>query len=286
MEWQREVSDPAEFIDTVKIDLFTDEVFVFTPKGRVVPLVQGSCPIDFAFAIHTEVGMHCNGARVNGKMVPLKHKLKNGDLVEVTTTAAQAPSKDWLSLDKPARAKNRIRANGRVQERKRSSEHGREQNHKELRKHGSTLKKFLGSKELEQVIADGALLGARRIVHSGRLWKVAAVASRGSALAAGKSAKARAQAADASAIWFPQGHASGIADRRGGARHRRHAHSLRPLLRAAAGRSYRWFCDGAGAASRCTPSLVRARWTWTSSGGSKSSGTKIRSSRDRCRFAS
>ncbi len=150
MEWQREVADPAEFIDTVKIDLFTDEVFVFTPKGRVVPLVQGSCPIDFAFAIHSEVGLHCNGSRVNGKMVPLKHKLKNGDLVEVTTSATQWPSKDWLSVVKTGRAKNRIRAYVRVEERKRSSELGRELIDKELRKYGSTLKKFLGSKELEQ----------------------------------------------------------------------------------------------------------------------------------------
>jgi GTP pyrophosphokinase len=149
MEWQHEVSDPAEFIDTVKVDLFTDEVFVFTPKGRVVPLAQGSCPIDFAFAIHTEVGMHCNGARVNGKQVPIKHKLKNGDLVEVTTANAQWPSKDWLSFVKTGRAKSRIRTYIRGEERKRSSDLGRELLDKELRRFGSSLKKFLDSKDLQ-----------------------------------------------------------------------------------------------------------------------------------------
>ena len=149
MEWQHEVSDPAEFIDTVKVDLFTDEVFVFTPKGRVVPLTQDSCPIDFAFAIHTQVGMHCNGARVNGKQVPIKHKLKNGDLVEVTTATSQWPSKDWLSFVKTGRAKNRIRTYIRGEERKRSSDLGRELLDKELRRFGSSLKKFLDSKDLQ-----------------------------------------------------------------------------------------------------------------------------------------
>ena len=152
MEWQREVSDPTEFIDAVKVDLFTDEVFVFTPKGKVVSLTYGSCPIDFAFAIHSEVGMHCSGARVNGKMVPLRHKLTNGDMVEVLTASNQVPSKDWLSFVKTARAKNRIRAYIRVEERRRSSELGRELLDKELRRYGATLKRFLGTKELDDAV--------------------------------------------------------------------------------------------------------------------------------------
>lgn len=152
VEWQREVSDPAEFIDTVKVDLFTDEVFVFTPKGKVVSLTQGSTPIDFAFSIHSEVGMHCVGARVNGKIVPLKHRLKNGDMVEVMTSPSQLPSKDWLSIVKTGRAKNRIRAYIRIEERKRSSELGRELLEKELQRMGRSMKKLLDGKGAAAVL--------------------------------------------------------------------------------------------------------------------------------------
>jgi len=152
MEWQKELSDPTEFIDTVKVDLFSDEVFVFTPKGKVVSLVQGSCPIDFAFAIHSHIGMRCVGARVNGKLVPLKHKLRNGDVVEILTADHQSPSKDWLNFIKTSRAKNKIRAFIRTEERKRSTELGREFLDKELRKSGSTLKKHLESKNFDVLL--------------------------------------------------------------------------------------------------------------------------------------
>lgn len=154
MEWQQELSDPTEFIDTVKVDLFSDEVFVFTPKGKVVPLKQGSCPIDFAFAIHSQVGLHCIGARVNGKMVPLKHTLKNGDTVEVLTSANQWPSKDWLGFVKSARAKSKIRVYIRTEERKLSHELGRELLDKELRRIGKTLSSVMASKELQQSMPD------------------------------------------------------------------------------------------------------------------------------------
>ena len=110
MEWQQDLKDPKEFLDTVKVDLFTDEVFVFTPKGDVRSLPRGATPVDFAYAIHSDVGSRCVGAKVNGKIVPLRYKLKNGDTVEVLTSPNAHPSKDWLTFVKTSRAQQRIRA--------------------------------------------------------------------------------------------------------------------------------------------------------------------------------
>ena len=109
LEWQQNVSDPQEFLGSVKEDLFSDEVFVFTPKGDVLNFPEGSSVIDFAYRIHSEVGHHCAGARVNGRLVPLRYRLHNGDTVEIVTTASQTPSKDWLNYVKTSRAKARIR---------------------------------------------------------------------------------------------------------------------------------------------------------------------------------
>jgi GTP pyrophosphokinase len=106
LEWHQELADPHEFIDLVKVDLFPDEVFVFTPKGEVINLSKGATPIDFAYAIHTQVGEHCSGAKVNGKLVPLRHHLIDGDTVEIVTSPAQYPRKDWLESGTPcARAR-------------------------------------------------------------------------------------------------------------------------------------------------------------------------------------
>src|SRR4029079_13486900 len=98
MEFQKDMKDPAEFLESVKVDLFTDEVYVFTPKGDVRVFPRGATPIDFAYTIHTEVGNHCSGARVNGAIAPLRSKLRNGDVVEVMTNPSQHPSKDWLDF--------------------------------------------------------------------------------------------------------------------------------------------------------------------------------------------
>src|SRR5204862_2140260 len=110
MEWQQDLKDPKEFLDTVKVDLFTDEVFVFTPKGDVKSLPRGATPVDFAYAIHSDVGHRCVGAKANGKIVPLRYKLKNGDTVEVLTAPGAHPSKDWLTFVKTSRAQQKIRA--------------------------------------------------------------------------------------------------------------------------------------------------------------------------------
>src|SRR5437016_8762125 len=126
LEWQQQLQDPQEFLRSVKEDLFTDEVFVFTPKGDLLNFPVGSTVIDFAYRIHSEVGHHCTGARVNGKIVPLRYQLQSGDTVEIVTTASQTPSKDWLKLVKSSRAKARIRAYVKAQQSARSIAVGRE----------------------------------------------------------------------------------------------------------------------------------------------------------------
>ncbi|MEX0907082.1 MAG: bifunctional (p)ppGpp synthetase/guanosine-3',5'-bis(diphosphate) 3'-pyrophosphohydrolase [Gemmatimonadota bacterium] len=109
LEWQQDTREPEEFMEFLRIDLFQDEIFVFTPKGDVKQLPRGATPIDFAFAVHTEVGLHCSGARINGRIAPLSREVKNGDTVEVMTDARQKPSRDWLAFVKTARARQKIR---------------------------------------------------------------------------------------------------------------------------------------------------------------------------------
>jgi GTP pyrophosphokinase len=132
LEWQKELSDPAEYLDTVKLDLFATDVYVFTPKGDIRELPTGSTPIDFAYAIHTEVGHHCVGARVNGKMVTLRYVLKSGDTVEVMTSSDHRPSKDWLKYAQTSRAKAKIRQFIREEEREKAVALGRERWEREL----------------------------------------------------------------------------------------------------------------------------------------------------------
>ncbi len=141
MEWQKEVQDAESFVDAVKVDLFQDEVFVFTPKGDVLNLPAGSTPVDFAYRIHTEVGHRCIGAKVNGRMVGLEYELKNGEIVEVLTSKApHGPSRDWLNFVKSASAKERIRKWFKSQRREENVAKGRDMLDKELhRMHHLTL---------------------------------------------------------------------------------------------------------------------------------------------------
>ncbi len=141
LEWQQNVSDPQEFLGSVKEDLFSDEVFVFTPKGDVLNFPEGASVIDFAYRIHSEVGHHCAGARVNGRLVPLRYRLRNGDTVEIVTTANQTPSKDWLNHVQTSRAKARIRAWLRYQQRSRSLAVGREILERDLTRHHLDFKR-------------------------------------------------------------------------------------------------------------------------------------------------
>ena len=150
LEWQRDLTDPTEFLETVKVDLFADEVFVFTPKGDVKSLPRGATPLDFAYAVHSEVGEHTVGAKVNGKIVPLRSKLKNGDTVEILTSPTSHPSKDWLGFVKTSRAQTRIRSFIRQAEHKRSLEIGKELAERELRRYGLSLTKLTKGGELDQ----------------------------------------------------------------------------------------------------------------------------------------
>jgi GTP diphosphokinase / guanosine-3',5'-bis(diphosphate) 3'-diphosphatase len=141
VEFQRELQDPAEFIDAVKFDLFSDEVYVFTPQGDVKAFPAGATPVDFAFSIHTEVGTHCTGARVNGVIVPLRYKLRNGDTIEIITNANQKPNKDWLKFVATARARSKIRHYIRSEQRARGRSLGKEMVERAFRKHGASLGK-------------------------------------------------------------------------------------------------------------------------------------------------
>jgi GTP diphosphokinase / guanosine-3',5'-bis(diphosphate) 3'-diphosphatase len=151
LEWQTEVGDAESFVDTVKIDLFQDEVYVFTPKGDVLNLPAGSTPVDFAYRIHTEVGHRCVGARVNSRMVPLDYELKNGEIVEIITAKPpHGPSRDWLNFVKSASAKERIRKWFKSQRREENVAKGRDLLDKELhRMHRMALSDLTDSKLLE-----------------------------------------------------------------------------------------------------------------------------------------
>jgi GTP pyrophosphokinase len=150
MEWQKDLTDPTEFIETVKIDLFADEVYVFTPKGDVKALPKGANPIDLAYAIHTEVGNHCSGARVNGLIVPLRYSLRNGDTVEILTSPNQKPNKDWLKFCVTSSAKAKIRTYLRTEQRERSRALGRELLERELKKYGYGWSKLEKSGDLDR----------------------------------------------------------------------------------------------------------------------------------------
>ena len=147
MEFQKELKDPAEFLESVKVDLFQDEVYVFTPKGDVRVFPRGSTPIDFAYAIHSEVGDHCSGARANGAIVPIRYKLRNGDVVEVMTSNTQTPSKDWLEFVVSGRARSRIRAFLRTEQRDRSLKLGKSLVEKEMHTSSLSLSKLQKSDE-------------------------------------------------------------------------------------------------------------------------------------------
>ena len=151
LEWQQQLQDPQEFLRSVKEDLFTEEVFAFTPKGDLLAFPLGSTVIDFAYRIHSEVGHHCAGARVNGKIVPLRYQLQSGDTVEIVTTGNQQPSKDWLKLVKTPRAKARIRAWVKAQQSSRSVAVGREILERDLGRHQLNLAKLRSDGTLRRV---------------------------------------------------------------------------------------------------------------------------------------
>src|SRR5438445_174796 len=156
VEWQRDVSDPNEFLSTLKIGLYPGEVYIFTPKGKVVVLPRDSSPIDFAYSIHTEVGHTCVGAKVNGRMVPLRHKLHSGDIVEIMTQPGHKPSRDWLAIVKSSRSRNKIKHWLNIHQRERAIEIGRKRIEKAARTYWTPLKE-LKEEEFLRIASDYGL---------------------------------------------------------------------------------------------------------------------------------
>ncbi|MGD9321522.1 MAG: bifunctional (p)ppGpp synthetase/guanosine-3',5'-bis(diphosphate) 3'-pyrophosphohydrolase [Desulfobacteraceae bacterium] len=154
LEWQKNLQDPQEFLDTVRMDLFPNEVYVFTPKGEVKEFPKGATPVDFAYSIHSEVGEKCIGARVNGKMVPLRYQFRNGDIVEIITSTKQHPREDWLDFVKTSRAKTKIRQWIRNQERDESISLGKEILEKGLEQSHLRLPNILKSEQISSISKD------------------------------------------------------------------------------------------------------------------------------------
>src|SRR5499425_154261 len=156
IEWSQELQEPGEFLNTLKVDLATAEVYAFTPKGRVIELARGATPVDFAYAVHTEVGHQCVGAKINGQMVSLRHEIGSGDVVEILTQKGHKPSRDWLSFVKSSHAKSKIRHFINTQEREEATEMGRRLLENESRNFPKGLKK-IANEDLQKLSAEYGL---------------------------------------------------------------------------------------------------------------------------------
>ncbi|MBZ5495156.1 MAG: bifunctional (p)ppGpp synthetase/guanosine-3',5'-bis(diphosphate) 3'-pyrophosphohydrolase [Acidobacteriia bacterium] len=170
---QSEISDPREFISSLKVDLYPDEVYCFTPMGEVITLPREATPVDFAYAIHTEVGHHCVGAKVNSRIVPLRHKLKNGEIVEILTTKDAGPNRDWLSFVKTSRARNRIKHWVNQKEREDAAELGKKLLEKQARKFKTNWKKVLTMAEFPRVLTDHGIQRVEELYPAVGFGKIA-----------------------------------------------------------------------------------------------------------------
>jgi len=153
LEWQQEVDDPREFMTALKIDLYPDEVYAFTPRGEVFAFPRGATPLDLAYRVHTDLGHHCAGARVNGKLVPLRTALQNGDMVEIVTNPQRRPSRDWLNIVVTSRARSKIRHWLNTQQKEKAVEIGRRLVEKELRQYKTSAKKVLEGEAMKAYLA-------------------------------------------------------------------------------------------------------------------------------------
>ncbi|HLK52200.1 MAG TPA: bifunctional (p)ppGpp synthetase/guanosine-3',5'-bis(diphosphate) 3'-pyrophosphohydrolase, partial [Candidatus Angelobacter sp.] len=163
VEWQQDVKDPSEFLSTLKVDLYPEEVYTFTPMGKVVILPRDASAIDFAYAIHTEVGHSCVGSKVNGRIVPLRSKLRNGDVVEIMTQAGHNPSRDWLGFAKSTRARNKIRHWLNIHQRERAIEIGKKLMEKQARKYRLAMKDF-NETEMSKIAQEYGLGGGQDLL--------------------------------------------------------------------------------------------------------------------------
>ncbi|MEW8973345.1 MAG: bifunctional (p)ppGpp synthetase/guanosine-3',5'-bis(diphosphate) 3'-pyrophosphohydrolase [Tissierellaceae bacterium] len=152
LEWQRDLKDPKDFMETLKIDFFTDEVFIFTPRGDVINLPEGSTPIDFAYRVHTDIGNSCVGAKINGRIVPLNYQLKNGNIVEIITSVSSGgPSRDWLKIVKSTQAKSKIRQWFKLKDKDSNAIKGKELLEKELKRQGYKANEILRDEWLKSI---------------------------------------------------------------------------------------------------------------------------------------
>lgn len=174
MEWLREMRDPQEIMETLKIDLFEDEVFVFTPKGDVKSLPAGSTPVDFAFAVHTDIGLRCVGAKVNGRIVPLDYELHNGEFVQILTAKAPSPSRDWLKFVKTSKARSKIRAWIKEEHREESIARGQETIERELKRLGVDVREAMHSDRLSDVVKRYGFVGTDDLLAAVGYGKVTA----------------------------------------------------------------------------------------------------------------
>ncbi|MGZ8866730.1 MAG: RelA/SpoT family protein, partial [Thermoanaerobaculia bacterium] len=154
VEWQNDIKDPRVFMNSLKIDLYPDEVYTFTPKGDVFAFPRGATPLDFAYRIHTDVGHRCVGARVNGKLLPLRTPLKNGDIVEILTGASQTPSREWANMVVTSRARHKIRHWLNAEQKNRSIELGRKLIEKEAKKYRVQWRKLIAENALDGVLTE------------------------------------------------------------------------------------------------------------------------------------
>ena len=166
VEAQESLKDSSEFIESVKLDLFENDIYIFTPKGELREFPEGSSPLDFAYAVHTDVGNKCVGAKVNGRIVPLKHKLRSGDTVEIITSPTQKPSKDWVKLCKTGRAISKIRQYIRTEERERSKLIGYDVLDREFRRYGQSLAKLEKAKDRDEKAANASFAGFEEMLIS------------------------------------------------------------------------------------------------------------------------
>ncbi len=174
LDWQKEFKDPREFIEMFKVDLFPDEVYIFTPQGDVKQFPKGATPIDFAYNIHTDIGHQCIGAKVNGKIVPLKYALESGDIVEIITASNHKPSRDWLNIVKTSRARAKIRQWIKGEEQKRSLSLGREICEKEFRRYGLNFSKLLKSKGMNGLAREFGLQSVDELIAQVGYGKISA----------------------------------------------------------------------------------------------------------------